>query len=71
MATYLPVLMLWALRTSEKVPSPFLPMSRYSDKAGAGLLEVGALRKGGGALAAPQGVQAAQHPALPTHNVIR
>ena len=30
MATYLPFLMHWAFRTSEKVPSPFLPISRYS-----------------------------------------
>ena len=51
MATYLPFLMHCALRTSENVPSPFLPMSRYSDKAGGGLLEVGARRsaqRGGG-----------------------
>jgi len=30
MATYLPVLMLWAFNTSEKVPSPFLEIKRYS-----------------------------------------
>lgn len=30
MATNLPVLMLWALRTSLKVPSPFLEIRRYS-----------------------------------------
>jgi hypothetical protein len=31
MATYLPVLMDWALRTSENVPSPFLLIKRYSN----------------------------------------
>ena len=36
MATYLPFLMHCALSTSEKVPSPFLPISRYSGNAGAG-----------------------------------
>jgi hypothetical protein len=30
MATYLPFLMHWALRTSEKVPSPFFATRRYS-----------------------------------------
>ena len=30
MATYLPVLIDWAFKTSEKVPSPFLLMSLYS-----------------------------------------
>lgn len=29
-ATYLLFLMLWALSTSEKVPSPFLPINLYS-----------------------------------------
>jgi hypothetical protein len=38
-ATYLPFLMHCAFRTSEKVPSPFLPMSRYSGKAGARVAE--------------------------------
>jgi hypothetical protein len=33
MATYLPVLMLCALSTSENVPSPFLDMRRYSELA--------------------------------------
>ena len=50
MATYLPFLMHCAFRTSENVPSPFLPMSRYSGKAGVRLLKVvarGAVRKGG------------------------
>ena len=73
MATYLPFLMHCALRTSEKVPSPFLPMSRYSDKAGARVAGGWGTRSAqrGGALAAPQGVQAAQLPALPIHNVLR
>ena len=31
MATYSPVCRLWALSTSEKVPSPFLLISRYSE----------------------------------------
>lgn len=30
MATFLPFFMDWALRTSEKVPSPFLATKRYS-----------------------------------------
>ena len=37
MATYLPFLMHWALSTSEKVPSPFLPIRRYSAGADAEL----------------------------------
>lgn len=34
MATYLPVLIDCALRTSEKVPSPFLLIRRYSKEEG-------------------------------------
>ena len=30
MATYLPVFILWAFKTSEKVPSPFFEISLYS-----------------------------------------
>jgi hypothetical protein len=33
-ATYFPVLMLWALSTSENVPSPFLEIKRYSTRIG-------------------------------------
>ena len=32
MATYLPVLILWAFSTSENVPSPFLEINLYSNK---------------------------------------
>ena len=33
MATYFPFLMHWALRTSEKVPSPFFATNRYSARS--------------------------------------